>query len=309
MKYFILGGGGFIGSHYAQYLATRNQEVRILDDFSTGRRNNLEGVEYRTCSIEEGIEWCDYIIHLAASVGVEYVTDNVVGCMYNNLELEQKVFTVNAIHQKPLLFASTSEVYGNSDQVPFRETQDLTIGNPSQGRWGYACSKLMGEFLALHSPFPAVVVRFFNVTGPRQLPDYGMVLPKFIKAGLEGSPIEVYGDGMAVRCFCHVEDAVVALDALITDDDCYNQVFNIGNPTNNITVKALANKVLRMTNGRSTIIMKDFETVFKKNPTDILKRVPSISKIQDKTGWMPSKDMDDIIGDMIEHEIRPDNDN
>lgn len=304
MKYFIIGGAGFIGSNFARYLVSQGHSVFIHDNFTTGRQRNLEGIDHIRCELEEGIEYCDYIIHLAASVGVEYVNNDVLSCMHNNLDMERRVFVLNSIHQKPLLFASTSEVYGNSNRLPFKEHDPLEIGEPSQGRWGYACSKLMGEFLALHASFPAVVVRFFNVTGPGQLPDYGMVLPKFINAGLDGHDIEVYGDGSAIRCFCHIDDAVVVLQRLVEDSNCHNQVFNIGNPDNKICMSALAKKVLRMTGTRSTIKKIDFGEVFKKNPTDIINRAPSITKVTGLTGWKPVKSIDDIIEDMVEYEAK-----
>lgn len=306
MIFFIIGGAGFIGSNLAKYLTTQGHRVLIYDNLLTGRKENLDDIDYVSCSIKEGIEYCDAIFHLAASVGVEYVNGNPMHTMCNNLSLDETVFTLNAIHQKPLLFASTSEVYGNSTNIPFKETQPLSIGEPSKGRWGYACSKLMGEFLSLHAPFPSVVVRFFNVTGPRQLPDYGMVMPRFVHAGIKGEKLKIYNPN-ATRCYCHIDDVVVVLEKLLIDESCYNQVFNIGNPNNMVTVEELAHRVDELTGHRGTVIYECSEEL--RLETDIAMRVPDISKVRDMTGWVPRKDLGDIILDMIEYEVRINNGN
>lgn len=302
-KVFIIGGAGFIGSHLAESLWLKGYNVFIYDDFSTGNKNNLDEVSYTECSIEDGIRECDYIYHLAASVGVKYVNDNPIGAIINNIDLERQVFSCNEKYKKPLFFSSSSEVYGNSDNLPFVETSSLSIGEPTQGRWGYSCSKLMGEFLALHSDFPAVVGRFFNVTGEGQVSNYGMVLPSFIERGLNGDPLEVYGDGSAVRCFSYVREVVDVMERLMTNEHCYNNVFNIGNSNNIITMSELAKEVVYQTGNKSEIIMKDFRDVFEKNPTDVLLRIPDTTKVRSYVDWNPSVTNKEIISTMIQHKI------
>lgn len=300
-KVFIIGGGGFIGSHLAEHLQRKGYQILIYDDFSTGRRDNLSNVEYTECDLENGIRECDYIFHLAASVGVKYVNDNPIKAIINNIDLEREVFSINEKYKKPLYFSSSSEVYGNSDVLPFKESSSLNIGEPTQGRWGYSCSKLMGEFLALHSNFPAVVGRFFNVTGERQVSDYGMVLPNFIERGLKGEPLEIYGDGNAVRCFSYVGEVVDVMERLITNEYCYNSVFNIGNPKNIITIEKLAKEVVQQTGNISEIHTREFGEVFEKNPTDILLRVPDISKVSLHVNWNPIVTNTEIIEKMVKH--------
>jgi UDP-glucose 4-epimerase len=236
---------------------------------------------------------------LAGSVGVQYVNDNPAGAIDNNLALEREVFDLNKYYKKPLLFSSTSEVYGNSRVSPYKEDQDLRIGAPDQGRWGYACSKLMGEFMALHSDFPAVVVRFFNVVGVGQVPDYGMVLPNFVTKALNNEPLEIYGDGSAIRCFCDVEEVVPLLSQLVENPELHNQVYNVGNPDNYTDIESLANLVIEKVGSLSSIVKTPFDEVFKKNPTDIIRRVPSIQKVTEATGWQPENSIGTIIDKMV----------
>jgi UDP-glucose 4-epimerase len=297
MKVLVIGGAGFIGSYVVRYHLEQGNEVAIIDDYSTGV-NRYKGVKNYHW-YEDGLRWCDQVYMLAGSVGVQYVNNNPKEAILNNLALERKIFKLNEKYQKPLLFSSTSEVYGNSTDIPFKESADLHIGAPDQGRWGYACSKLMGEFLALHSNFPAVVVRFFNITGVGQLPDYGMVLPNFIQKALNNEPIEIYGDGTAVRCFCDVEEVVPLLCQLLDNKDCHNQVYNVGNPDNYINMENLANLVIEEVGSLSNINKIPFDEVFEKNPTDIVMRVPSIKKVIAATGWQPWNTNREIINKMV----------
>ena len=291
MKIFVIGGAGFIGSHLVKYHLEKGDDVRIIDDYSTGTKKNLEGLDVvELHSYNSGMSWCDQVYLLAGSVGVRYVDGNPERAIKNNLEIEKEVFQLNEFYRKPLLFASTSEVYGNSPRTPFREEDPL----------GYACSKLMGEFMALHSGFPAVVVRFFNVTGVGQLPDYGMVLPNYITNALKGYALQVFGDVGAVRCFCDVEEVVPLLDTLLSDENCYGEVYNIGNPKNRIDIEGLANLVKDISGSKSKVCNVAFSDIFPQNPTDILERVPDISKVQEATGWEPHNTNEDIIRKMID---------
>lgn len=300
MNVLVIGGAGFIGSHLVRYHVENGDDVGVIDDYSTGKRENLQGIKYREFQgYDIGIAWCDMVYLLAGSVGVRYVNGNPERAIKNNLAVETEVFRLNTVYKKPLLFSSTSEVYGNSEETPFRESSDLRIGAPDQGRWGYACSKLMGEFLALHSSFPAVVVRFFNVVGVGQLPDYGMVLPNFIQKAMDNESLEIYGDGSAVRCFCDVKEVVPLLSQLLENEQFHNQVYNVGNPSNYITIEELANLVIEKVGSFSEIKKIPFGEMFKKNPTDIVHRVPSIDKVQKATGWTPQNTVEDIVEDMI----------
>lgn len=301
MNILVIGGAGFIGSHVMRHHLSKGDEIKVIDNFTTGREENLCGLDYTVpLSLVSGMSWCDQIYMLAGSVGVKYVDENPDRAIRNNLDIERDAFELNNFFKKPLLFASTSEVYGNSVDVPFKETQDLMIGAPDQGRWGYACSKLMGEFLALHSNFPAVVVRFFNITGVGQLPDYGMVLPNFVQKALDDEPLEIYGDGEAVRCFCDVEEVVPLLSQLLNKETCHNQVYNVGNPDNYINMENLANLVIEEVGSSSSIKMTPFDEVFKKNSTDILTRVPSTKKVIEATGWQPQNSNRMIVRKMVD---------
>ncbi len=311
----ILGGTGFIGSHLCEYLLNMGHKVNVIDNYSTGRSRNLESVIHHdnlnlynydahvhVRHIEKLISDCDYIYHLAGSVGVKYVENNPNAAMINNIQLELDIFKYVEKYNIPLLFASTSEVYGNSLNVPFKEDDSLLIGNPTQHRWGYSCSKLMGEFVALSSQFPSVIVRFFNVVGPRQLSDYGMVIPKFVKAILNNEDIIIYGDGEQTRCFCHIDDAVIALHDLLFNENCHNNIYNIGNPNNEMTIKQLANTIINSYDSKSKISYTPYNEVFSRNSADIIHRIPCIDKIQNDIDWTPTKTIDTIIKDVIAYE-------
>lgn len=319
-KFLILGGAGFIGSNFTKYILNKGHEAIIVDNLSTGSVDNLsqfsdnEKVKIyklvssvKSAKLFEVIASCDYIIHLAASVGVQYVEDNPHHTMINNLDMEKRIFKINEEFKKPIFFASTSEVYGEGfnttvNQVDaFRETDTLTIGAPTQTRWGYACSKLMGEFLLHSYTQPFVIGRFFNVTSRNQLSKYGMVLPSFVEKVLNNEPLTVYGIGNAVRCYCHIDDAVDAIYKTITNETCYRQIFNIGNPVET-SVYDLARKVVEHGNGDKTVpILFDKEA---RCDTDIKRRVPNIDKIKNYINWAPKKNLDTIILDMINYKRR-----
>jgi UDP-glucose 4-epimerase len=302
MRVLVIGGAGFIGSHVVRHHLDKGDEVGIVDKFTTGKHSNLHGLKYKSFyhADDKSVQWADKIYLLAGSVGVKYVNNNPYYSMKNNMEVIKNTLASNDHYKRPMIFASSSEVYGNSKDVPFKEDADLCIGRPDQGRWGYSCSKLMSEFLALHSECPAVVVRFFNVVGVRQVADYGMVLPSFITKAMDDEPLEIYGDGKAVRCFCDVEEVVPLLSDLLDNEECHNQVFNVGNPSNQVTIEELANIVSEEVGSFSEIKKIDFDKVFEKNPTDILVRIPSIDKVTKYTGWVPKNTVKDIVKKMVE---------
>ncbi len=307
MKFLIIGGAGFIGSNLTEYLLDKLHYVTVIDNLSTGRDTNISKFYdspkftfVKSSTVKESrIAEADCIFHMAASLGNRYVDENPQKTILNNLRLEKSVFTYAEKHSKRVMFFSTSEVYGNSLLVPFKESQPLEIGNPMQLRWGYACSKLMGEFLGLSYNFPLIIVRPFNIAGPNQLPDYGMVLPNFIEKALKGEDIVVYGDGKQTRCFCHVDEAVEAFYRLIVDKNIYKDIFNIGNPRNKLSMISLARGVKKLTESPSKIIFRSYDESFSKNHADIYLRVPSISKIHKAIDWYPIKTMEDIVNDYV----------
>ena len=258
MKVFITGGAGFIGSHLATRLLELGHRVLVLDDLSTGSMDNLahltgrDGFEYRIGSaldvplVSECLDRCDATVHLAAAVGVRLIVEKPVHTIETNIRATEVVLAAAAKKQKPVLIASTSEVYGKSAQVPFREDADLVLGPTVKHRWAYACSKAIDEFLALayfrEKRVPVVVVRFFNTVGPRQTGQYGMVVPNFVKQALAGEPITVFGDGKQSRCFTWVGDAVTAIMALAEHGEATGQVFNVGSEEE-ITIAELATLV------------------------------------------------------------------
>lgn len=304
MNFLIIGGAGFIGSHLTDYLLKLTHTVTIVDNYSTGSKNNLADHPNLLTSnnLENSIRKVDYVFHLAASVGNKYIDENPHSSIINNLTLMEKVFQLTHAHRKPVLFASTSEVYGNSNEIPFKESQSLLIGCPEKPRWGYSCAKLMGEFLALSYKMPLVIIRPFNIVGPRQVSDYGMVVPSLIKNAKEGKDILVYGDGQQTRCFCYVKEAVRAMYRLVIDSKCYRQIFNIGNPQE-ISIEDLANKVKRIFESQSNIVFKSYDKTFKRNHADIIRRIPDISKIKKFIGWEPTVNIDQILHKIKKYEV------
>ena len=300
MRFLIVGGAGFIGSNLVDYLLENNQEVMIVDNFLTGSVNNIEQAlvdkNFHLCEHSKVklryITQTDFIIVLSASVGVDYLERNPRDSVLNNLDTLKKILYLNSNvkAKKPLLYASSSEVYGNSSKIPFKENQDLSIGNPEAStRWGYSCSKLMGEFLvrAYLDTFPSVIIRPFNIFGPKQVSDYGMVIPSFIEKCIKNEDIEIYGDGSQTRCFCYIKDAVKAITSLIVTKRCYGSTFNIGNPKEEITMLDLAAKIrygifTDSTSGIDRKIKRNY-----RNNVDVLRRVPSIDKVKQYISWKP----------------------
>jgi UDP-glucose 4-epimerase len=303
VRALITGGAGFIGSHLAERLLHDGHSVAVLDNLSTGSIDNIahlkgrQGFTYTIDSVTnesllaEMLDGSDVIFHLAAAVGVKLIVEQPVHTIETNVHGTEVVLKHANKKKKLVVIASTSEVYGKSADVPFRETADLVLGSSEKHRWAYACSKLIDEFLALaywkEKKLPVLIVRLFNTVGPRQTGQYGMVLPTFVRQALAGHPITVFGDGTQSRSFTHVSDVVEALTRLIVEPRAVGGVFNIGN-TGEISISALAEKVKAMTGSASPVQY-------------IPRRVPDIGKIRALIGYEPRVGLDDIIRSVIEH--------
>ncbi len=320
MRFLITGGAGFIGSHLADHLLREGHEVTAIDDLSTGRMGNLAAIlrepRFRLVKgrVEEAPELADLVagadlvFHLAAAVGVDLVVQSPVHTIETNLRATEAVFKNAAAAGTRVIAASTSEVYGKANSPTFRETDDLVIGPPTHFRWSYAASKAMDEFLAFayrkEKGLKATIVRFFNTVGPRQLGDYGMVIPRFVGQALAGQPVRVFGDGAQSRCFCHVQDTVRALVVLAADPATEGEIFNIGSP-NPVTINDLALRVVALTGSRSTVEHIPYDKAYAPGFEDMLRRVPDIHKIRRFTGWEPRKSLDEIILDVAAHMRQP----
>jgi UDP-glucose 4-epimerase len=312
----ITGGAGFIGSHLAEQLLDQGHGVIVLDNLSTGSIENIrhlkgrQGFSYSVDSmtneslLAELIDRSDVVFHLAAAVGVKLIVEQPVYTIETNVHGTEVVLK-HANKKKKLVFiASTSEVYGKSTDVPFRETADLVLGPSSKHRWAYACSKLIDEFLALaywkEKKLPVVIVRLFNTVGPRQTGQYGMVLPTFVRQALAGQPITVFGDGTQSRSFTYVGDVVEALVRLAGDKRAIGEVFNIGT-MGEVTISDLAARVKAMTGSCSPIHYIPYDQAYEAGFEDMPRRVPDISKIREFVGYEPKMQLDDIIRTVIEH--------
>ncbi len=316
MKALITGGAGFIGSHLAERLLEEGHEVMVLDNLSTGSIENIthlkgrSGFSYTIDSVTnesllaELIDRSDVVFHLAAAVGVKLIVEQPVHTIETNVHGTEVVLK-HANKKKKLVFiASTSEVYGKSTDVPFREAADLVLGPSAKHRWAYACSKLIDEFLALaywkEKKLPVVIVRLFNTVGPRQTGQYGMVMPTFVRQALAGQPITVFGDGTQSRSFTYVGDVIDALIRLMADKRAIGEVFNIGN-MGEVTIADLAARVKAMTGSCSSIQYIPYDQAYEEGFEDMPRRVPDISKIREFVGYEPKVKLDDIIRTVIEH--------
>ncbi|HRI53435.1 MAG TPA: GDP-mannose 4,6-dehydratase [Pseudomonadota bacterium] len=314
MRYLITGGAGFVGSHLAEGLLQLGHEVSVIDDLSTGTILNIRHLKAEprfhyvidTCAnrplLAELVDEADVIYHLAAAVGVKLIVESPVRTLETNIKLTELVLELAHKKKRPVFVASTSECYGKSEQFPFQEEGDLVLGPTSKGRWSYACSKLIDEFLAIayyrERRLPTVVGRLFNTVGPRQTGQYGMVVPTFVKQALSGQPLTVFGDGTQSRCFTHVRDVVTALIALMQRPEAYGQVFNIGN-TEEISISQLAEQVVRRTGTRSPITLIPYEKAYEPGFEDMPRRIPDVSKIQHLIGWQPTIGLGQILDDVI----------
>ena len=312
----ITGGAGFVGSHLAERLLADGHEVLVLDNLSTGSIDNIAhlkgtpGFSYVIDSVTnepllaEMIDRSDVVFHLAAAVGVKLIVEQPVHTLETNVHGTEVVLK-HANKKKKLVFiASTSEVYGKSTDVPFREAADLVLGPSSKHRWAYACSKLIDEFLALaywkERKLPVVIVRLFNTVGPRQTGQYGMVLPTFVRQALAGQPITVFGDGSQTRSFTYVGDVVDALVKLAGESKAVGDVFNIGS-TNEVSIQDLAERVKKMTKSASPIVNVPYDVAYEAGFEDMPRRVPDITKIQSLVGFAPRMELEDIIRSVVEH--------
>jgi UDP-glucose 4-epimerase len=313
----VTGGAGFIGSHLVEVLLEAGHDVLVLDDFSTGRQENLihladsDRLEVRPGSVidarlvGECLARVDGVFHLASAVGVRLIIDEPVKTLETNVEGTAVVLDACAEHAAPVLITSTSEVYGKSAKVPFSEDDDSLIGPPTFRRWSYAASKLLDEFLAMahwhQSRLPAVIVRLFNTVGPRQTGRYGMVVPRFVRQALRGEPITVYGDGRQSRCFCHVDDVVRALAALFDAPESRGGVFNVG-ADREVTIDELAQRVRSMTDSRSEIRHVPYAEAFGSDAfEDMIRRVPDLDKLRRLIAYQPQRSLEDTLADVVRH--------
>jgi UDP-glucose 4-epimerase len=316
MRVLITGGAGFVGSHLAEALLDRGDEVFVLDNLSTGSIENITHLKpnpkfhYTIDSVTnepvlaELIDRSDVVVHLAAAVGVKLIVEAPVHTIETNVHGTEVVLKHASKKKKLVLIASTSEVYGKSVLVPFREDADLVLGPSDKHRWAYACSKLIDEFLALaywkERKLPIIIVRLFNTVGPRQTGQYGMVIPNFVQQALAGRPITVFGDGTQSRSFTYVGDVVRAMVALIDEPRAVGQVFNIGNG-HEITISDLAEKIRSLTGSQSDIVRIPYDEAYEAGFEDMPRRVPDISKVRALVGYSPTVELDEILTRVIAH--------
>jgi UDP-glucose 4-epimerase len=307
----VTGGAGFIGSHLVERLLADGAAVTVIDDLSTGRRENLSCVagnpslrfvesKVSACAALDGmVAASSAVYHLAAAVGVELVVKSPIRTIQTNLDETEAILEAAGRHRVPVLLASTSEVYGNSQRAAFSEQDDLVIGPPHLGRWSYACSKLMDEFLALayarEQGLPVVIARLFNTVGPRQTGRYGMVLPRFLAAAKAGDPLRVFGDGLQTRCFCYVADTVEALVRLQNSTSARGQVCNVGG-AEEVTIRELAELVIRTLGSSSTILHVPYHEAYAPGFDDMRRRKPNLEKLIRLTGFEPATPLRAMIG-------------
>jgi UDP-glucose 4-epimerase len=317
LRYLITGGAGFIGSHLAEALLARGEEVFILDDLSTGSVENIRHLKphnrfhYFFDSIRnkqtlaEMVDESDVVIHLAAAVGVRLIVESPVRTLETNVYGTQLVLDAASKKKKLVFVASTSEVYGKSDKVPFHEDADLVLGPTTIGRWSYAASKALDEFLALsywkEKKQPVIIARLFNTVGPRQTGQYGMVLPNFIRQALEGAPITVFGTGQQSRCFCDVRDTIEAILRLLGKERAVGEVFNIGTDQE-ISIEGLAHFVKQRTKSQSPVIFVPYDQAYEPGFEDMPRRIPSLEKLEKLTGFRPRTSLDEIVDRVIAFE-------
>jgi UDP-glucose 4-epimerase len=311
MRVLITGGAGFIGSHLADALIARGDQVVALDNFSTGSTVNIkhitknfeiiDGDIRNTELINETTKDVDLVLHMAAALGVNTILESPLESISTNVTGSEVVLNAAAQFKKRILIASTSEIYGKNPNQPLKETDDRVVGSPQKIRWSYSDAKAIEEAMAvaLHQEknLQVTTARLFNTVGPRQSGRYGMVVPRFVKAALSNEPINIYGDGTQSRVFCHVQDAIEALLQLVATEKTINEVYNVGG-TGEITIKQLAEIVIKQTNSKSTIEYIPYEKAYAPGFEDMQRRVPDISKIKQELNWAPKRDLSQIISDV-----------
>lgn len=316
MKALVTGGAGFIGSHLCERLLEKGWDVSVIDDLSTGRLSNIAEItdnprfgfvegSVRDVKVMEGLVGeCDAVFHLAAAVGVQLIVDRPVHTIETNIHGTEVVLEIANRFKKKVLIASTSEVYGKNEQVPFCEDDDTVLGSTRFSRWSYACSKAIDEFLAFayHDEYglDVVVVRIFNTIGPRQVGQYGMVVPRFIQWALKNEPVLIYGDGRQSRCFVHVGDVVEALVGLINSDNAAGSVYNIGSDEE-ITIEGLADLIITKTGSKSEKRFVSYEKAYGKAFDDMVRRVPSLERIRGQIGYEPGKNLEQTLEIIINY--------
>jgi UDP-glucose 4-epimerase len=311
MRYLVTGGAGFIGSHLIDSLIHRSDQVVVLDNLSTGSSKNLRKVENQISFydgsvldqhlVDKLVADCDYVIHLAAALGVFNIVNKPLESLKTNLQGSEIILQASDKYRKPVLIASTSEIYGKNEKVPLTEEDDRIIGHPLKSRWSYSEAKAVDESLAyfyhLENKLPVRIVRFFNTVGPRQVGHYGMVVPRFVEAALKNEPLSIYGSGEQIRCFCHISDVIRALLLVIDSDQSAGEVFNVGN-NQQISINQLADRVISLLGSKSKIERISYEDAYPQGFEDMQRRVPDISKIKRVLGWSPQLDLDQIIKDI-----------
>jgi UDP-glucose 4-epimerase len=312
----VTGGAGFIGSHLSEALIQRGYCVTVLDDLTTGRRKNIEALEddpsfefvLDTILDEDVVDSLvaknDIVYHMAAAVGVKYIIENPLNSLRINTKGTENIFEAANRHKRKVILASTSEIYGKNEKEKLSENDDRILGSTTISRWGYSCSKAFDEFIALaywrEKRLPVVTLRFFNTCGPRQTGDYGMVIPRFVKAALLGHPLRIFGDGKQVRCFSFVDDIVAGVIALSEHSAAEGEIFNLGS-TEPITIEELARKIVAMTKSPSSIEYIPYEQAYEEGFEDLRRRVPDISKAQRMVGFEPRTSLDELLRRVIEY--------
>ncbi len=310
MKYLITGGAGFIGSHLSDALIKRGDSVIVVDNLSTGKNEVIPSVEFVKGSIfdenlmDKLVSRADYVLHLAAAVGVFNIVNKPLESLITNIKGTEIMLGLCNKYKKPILITSTSEVYGKNNSVPLNEESDRVLGSPLKSRWSYSEAKAIDESMAYfyhqEKGLEIRLVRLFNTVGPRQVGHYGMVVPRFVSAAVNGEVLNVYGSGEQIRCFCHVSDAVRALLLVMDSDKAIGEVFNVGN-NEQISIMDLAKKVIAVTGSSSAIEMMDYEKAYPAGFEDMERRVPDISKIKRVLGWQPEIGLEQIIKDIAAH--------
>jgi UDP-glucose 4-epimerase len=311
MRVFITGGAGFIGSHLADHYVKAGHQVTLLDNFSTGSHQNIAHLENSVTTVNGDIRNVDLIdqltkdsdlvLHMAAALGVNTILESPMESMSTNITGSEVVLHTAVKHNKRIIIASTSEIYGKNPKQPLSETDDRVVGAPQKIRWTYSDAKAIEEAMAfaLHQEkkLPVTTVRLFNTVGPRQTGRYGMVVPRFVQAALKNEPITIYGDGTQSRVFCHVADAVQAIAIIASTDTTIGDVFNVGG-VGEVTIKQLAEQVIAVTGSSSTATYTPYSAAYPAGFEDIQRRVPDISKIKAAINWSPDKDLNQIISDI-----------